>query len=119
RPSGLPTEIDDCCPEQNIAYVTTGSLTGKFIYHQTSHTTTRGSARDYLYDPVTNAFTLLTSNGGGPDKLVYLTLDAGRNTIAAWSYGVGGGQQRRHGVIEGDLPTAQAPVTPSSLHIIK
>jgi len=119
HPSGLPTETDQCCPEQAVAYLTTGSLAGKFIYHQTSHTPGRAFAKDYLYDPAANAFTALDSTGGGPQKLVYLTWDAGRNAIVAWSYVDGVASDVWQGVVEGDVPRPPVPATPTSLHVIK
>jgi len=119
RPSRLPAETDVCCPEQPIAYISSGQLAGKFVYHQTAHTTDRSVAKDYVYDPVANTFTEIASSGTGPQKLVYLTWDAGRNTIVAWSYVDGVAADVWHGVIEGDLPQAQPPAAPQSFHIIR
>ena len=48
-----------------------------------------------------------------------MTWEAARNTIVAWSYVDGGAPKVWHGVVQGDLPQAQASTTPQSMHIIK
>ena len=82
-PSGAPNEPASCCPEQGVAYITSGAHAEKFLYHQTAHNNVGGAAADYLYDPVTNAWTLLATTGTSPRNLLYVTWDATLQRVVA------------------------------------
>lgn len=85
-PASRPANNDGCCPEQLWAYLSSGALAGKFLYHQTSHQTVPRASMDWLYDPATALFTPLMSTGVGPDRLAYVTWDAAAEKLIAESY---------------------------------
>jgi len=64
------------------------SATNKIYYHQTSNT---GAPADWLYDPVADAWTKLTSSGPGAVIDQYLTYDAGNNLLVGFSRNVANG----------------------------
>ena len=96
NPAVAPREPNACCPEQLVVYLTSGPYAGKFLYHQTAHSGTVAAAKDYLYDPVANAFTVLPSVGTGPRHLAYMTWDPVVQKVVAsasdgmWTATVGG-----------------------------
>lgn len=88
-PTGVPSETSACCPEQLVVSLTSGPLAGKFLYHQTGHSGTVAAAKDFLYDPVANAFTVLPSVGTGPRNLAYMTWDPiAQKVVASASDGI-------------------------------
>lgn len=85
--SNAPSEGASTSPEQLIIALTSGPWSGKFLYHQTAHNGTGGVSKDYLYDPVANGFSLLTTAGGGPDKISQVAWDTAEQCIVAHEYG--------------------------------
>lgn len=72
--------------EQPWVQITSGPNAGRYLYHQTSHSSSSSFAKDWLYDPATDSVTALTSMGTGPQKFLYATWDAVAQRIVAWSY---------------------------------
>jgi len=120
RPANVPAEPDTwSAPERSVTRISSGVLSGKIYYRQTSHTTSNNSFGDYLYDPSTNAWTSLASTGTGPRQLVYVVFDPSAGThgaIIAFSYDGGLWQ----GTIQADgALTVPAPSSPLNLRIVR
>jgi hypothetical protein len=89
-PTGLPTETESNSAEMPVAQITSGSWAGKYLYHQTSHSTaTSGTPADFLFDPATDVMTALSSSGSGPARNCYLTWNATAGKVVAWAYASG------------------------------
>ena len=72
--------------EQPWVQITTGPYAGSYLYHQTSHTSSSGFAKDWLYDPAMGSVVAIASVGTGPQKFLYATWDAAQQKVVAWSY---------------------------------
>jgi hypothetical protein len=120
NPPGQPSEPNHFeAPERLVAHISSGGLSAKVFYHQTSHSSTTGLAADWIYDPAVNAWTALSTSGIGPQKLTYLAFDPSlgtHGTIVAYSFDGG----LWHGTFQaGGGTVTPPPAAPSNLYIVR
>jgi hypothetical protein len=86
--TGMPSETESGSAEMPVAQLS--GRPGKYLYHQTSHTTASSiTPVDYLIDVVAETFTVLPSSGTGPARICFLAEHEPSDTVVAWSYAAG------------------------------
>jgi hypothetical protein len=101
--SAPPVDVGLITAQPALVYNTS---TGKVIFHQASNT---GAPADWQYDTVGDAWTKLSSSGGGPAIDTEMAYDSGRNTLVTFSRSGPGVADVWQGQLSTGGATAPAP----------